>query len=180
MASERAIQILYEEIARYRVKAVSGTYFIHKSKLRDILSASRIKDAVDELECGVSDRIGLATKIYSEGIITFAILIWMQRADAITVFRNHEFLDSRLPIHETHAREIAPEFGTSFATEYQWQFLPYVFRKDMCDHHREIRETNVIFPFLDSVEMIGEGSFGEVSKVQIPTSLQEFLPGTVS
>ncbi len=177
MASRTIIEGLYSQIESHRVRSVSGKFFIQQSKVREIFTPV-IARAVDELICDAHERVGLAKKIKQEGTTTFAILVWMRRADSIVRFRNHECLDDKLPLHEERACEIAPEFGLSFAREYQWQFLPYFFKRDMCDYHREINEVGMIFPFV-KVEHIAEGGFGEVSKLMISTSLQEFFHSTV-
>lgn len=103
----------------------------------------------------------------------------MKREVAIIDFRNHDALDASLPLHEDRAAEIAPDFGRGLAREIQWQFLPYVFRSDMCDHHRVIDNDNVILPFLKQ-EPLMEGGFSDVYKVTVLSSQQEFFSKEVS
>ncbi|EUC47623.1 hypothetical protein COCMIDRAFT_3418 [Bipolaris oryzae ATCC 44560] len=169
------LETLYQEIEKNRSRSVSGTYFICAEKIRSIFSLDKVELAIQELDCDPHERIGLANKIHQEGIVVFAILVWMRRSGNIVKFREHDCLDTQLPIPETRAQQIVPEFGLSFAREIQWQFLPYVFKKDMCDYHRYIHEANVIFPFVGEAEKIGQGGFGEVTRIQIPTNLQELF-----
>jgi len=179
MASRTIFEELYSQIERGRVRVVSGKYFIQQSRVREIFTPENIELAVAELICDAHERVGLAKKIQQEGTIVFAILVWMRKADFIVSFRNHECLDSKLPLHEARAQEIAEDFGLSFAREYQWQFLPYVFKEDMCDYHRQIDDVGMIFPFIGQVEHIAEGGFGQISRLTIPASLQEFFPNAV-
>jgi hypothetical protein len=179
MAARRIIEELYSQIERDRVRSVSGRYFIEQYKVREIFTADKIELAVSELVVDAHELVGLAKKIQQEGIIVFAILVWMRRPDYIVRFRNHECLNGKLPLHEARAQEIAPEFGLSFAREYQWEFLPYLFKEDMCDHHCQIDDLGVIFPFTGEVGDPIEGGFGQVSKLTIPTSLQRFFSTTV-
>jgi hypothetical protein len=179
MSSKPTINWLRGQIEQHRTKAVTGQYFITKSEVRAIFKRPEIDLAVGELRCDTQDRVGLATKISAEGTITFAILIWMGREDLIALFRNHEALDSSLPLPETRAQKIAPEIGVSFSREYQWQFLPYVFKHDMCDYHRNI-DDDMLFPFIGEVEHVATGGYGEVSRVEILAPLQEFFPSQVN
>jgi hypothetical protein len=179
MTSTTTINGLYSLIEEKRMESVSGKYFITRAKVQEIFTAVKIDLAVGELDCDAPERLGLTNKIKEEGRVVFAILVWMRRADHIVGFRNHECLDSRLPLSENLARRIAPEFGASFAREYQWQFLPYVFDKDMRDYHRVIHESDRILPFIGKIEHIGEGGFGQVSKLTIPTSLQDLIDSKV-
>ncbi|KAF2133871.1 kinase-like protein [Dothidotthia symphoricarpi CBS 119687] len=172
-------ELLYQQLEESRVKSTSGVYFILPLKLRDILTPAQVDLAVQEINCEAHERIGLSRKLVEDGLVTFAILIWMRRTSAIVRFRDFECLDRKLPLDETKAREIAPEFGISFAREVQWQFLPYFFQSDMCDYHRHIHDAGMVFPFVGQVEDIGEGGFGKVTKLEIPASLQGFYRETV-
>ena len=179
MPSRATIDALYNRIEQDKVESVSGKYFIQESNLREIFTPAIIDRAVAELICDAPERLGLSKKIQQDGTIVFAILVSMGKADYIVSFRNHECLDRRLPISEELAKEVVPAFGVSFAREFQWQFLPYVFEQDMRDYHREVSEVGRIFPFVDPVEKIADGGFGEVTKSTIPTPLQYFFNSKV-
>jgi hypothetical protein len=178
MASRPTLDRLYSLIENSRERSISGKYFIRPSKVREIFKLARINSAVAELGCDAHERIGLAKKIQQEGMLVFAILVWMGRGDHIVKFRNHDCLDNKLPISEARARVIVPEFGLSFAQDFQWQFLPYFFRQDMSDHHCQIDDLGMIFPFIEETDPT-DGGHGQVSKVTIPTSLQELCPSSV-
>ena len=169
---------LWKSIDEKRRRSATGQYFLPSSDLRALFTKIRIESAVAELECAEHERIGLAAKIFEQGLTTFAILIWMKREVAIIDFRNHDALDASLPLHEDRAVQIACDFGKALAVEVQWQFLPYTLKHDMCDHHRIIDNNNTILPFLRQEPLI-EGGFGEISKVTVLSSQQEFFPEQV-
>jgi hypothetical protein len=172
-ASTKTVKELHSQIERKRVKSSSGQWFIPQATVRNIFSPDIIKDAVAELTCAPQDRLGLVDDIHRRGTITFAILVWMGRADSIVRFRTCECLDNQLPLlSEARAQEVSPEFGLSFVREYQWQFLPYTFEENM--HYREIPD-EVILPFVRE-EHVTDGGFGKISKLWIPFSMQNF-PG---
>lgn len=175
MAAKPTIERLYGQIERAKERSISGKYFIRPTRVRDILTPAAIELAVAEVNCDPHDRIGLGKKIELEGIFVFATLICMRRVDHIVAFRNHDCL--KLPVSEAKAELIAHEFGLSFAREYQWQFVPYYFKRDMNDHHYEIDELGMILPFVEEVDRV-DGGHGAVSKVTVPTSLQEFFSST--
>jgi len=176
MTSRPTIEWLYGQIEGAKERSISERYFIRPSRVRDIFTLATIERAVTELNCDTYDKVGLAKKIELEGVLVFAVLIYMRREDQIVAFRNHDCL--ALPVPEGKAVLIAPEFGVSFAREYQWQFIPYFFKRDMSEHHYEIDELGIIFPFIEEKNR-RDGGYGEVSELTIPASLQEFFPGMV-
>lgn len=152
----------------------SGHYFLPESNLKLIFTPENIEKAVEELDCAVLDRVGLAKKIHEKGTRVFAILIKNGLQDAIILFRNREILDSRLPFSEEIAKELTNDFGIALAREHQWQFLPYKFRRDMRDSCIEISDSGRILPFVGKSEIVADGGFGDVSRVNISPSQQEF------
>jgi hypothetical protein len=178
MAHGSSLEYLYSQIEHARVRSTSNRYFIQPSKVREIFNPQLIGSALAEIDCQDYDRIRLLEQIQHDGIITFAILVWMRRADFIVKFRNSDHLDSKLPIDERRAEDIASEVGLSFAREYQWEFLPYVFRKDMSDNHRKIYDLCLIFPFVDENDL-GEGGYGQISRLTLPSNMQEFFTNVV-
>jgi hypothetical protein len=102
----------------------------------------------------------------------------MRREDDIVKFRNHDALDYRLPLARNVAQDIMGDYGVSFADRYQWDLLPRIFPKNMWEHHWEYRSEEVL-PFVES-KYIAEGGFGEIHKVKILTSQQNFFPEEVS
>ena len=83
--------------------------------MREVFTRAKIVLTVDELIFHAHELVGLAKKMQQEGTTLFAILVRMRRADSIVIFRNHECLDSKLPLYEARAEEIVPGFGFSFA-----------------------------------------------------------------
>lgn len=179
MAKREHINGLYSQIAQNRFLSISGEHFTPPARIEEIFTEVRVKNAVAELVCETYERKGLAKKVFQEGRIVFAILIWMGKPDAIVTFRNHECLDHSLPLSEAKATVIVPDFGRSFACEFQWQFKPYLLKQHMSDQHCNIDDTGTIFPFVKE-QKVGEGGHGEISKIEIQTSCQELLHSTVS
>ncbi|KAH7110535.1 kinase-like domain-containing protein, partial [Dendryphion nanum] len=105
-------------------------------------------------------RLDVSSTIYSGRRQIFAILLWNHREEYITKFIEQRVSDNRLPLEKDLAQRIVPEFGESFALEWQWHFLPFTLDSDLQLHHGII-ENERIFPYLHE-ESIGEGTFGEV------------------
>jgi hypothetical protein len=179
MAIRETLRSLWTQIENNRLRSTSGQYFVPRSSLSTIFTPSAIEKAVAELKCEPEEHIGLAKAVQDEGIVTFAILVWIHQEDAIIMFRAHGALDDRLPLSEEPARLISPDFGATFAREAQWQFLPYIFRRNMANQHLEI-EAERILPFVRELEPQVVGGFGTVFKEEIYPSLQEFYPEKVS
>lgn len=95
--------------------------------------------------------------------------------DLITEFRKNEVLDAQLPLSGAVAKQIAGDFGIYFTRDYQRQFLPYKYLRDMRDYYRCINNSERILPFVSEPEFIAEGGFGDIFKVMIFNSQQEFV-----
>jgi hypothetical protein len=167
-------------IESHMVCSESGRYFLPKSYLSLIFNLEEIEKAVDEVGCPIDEKIGLAQEIYNHGARIFATLIKNGEEDLITEFRKHEVLNTDSPLDENLAKRIAGEFGVSFGREYQWQFLPYNFRQNMRDSCKNISHNGMIHPFVGEPEVVASGGFGEITKVKIFPSQQEFVPNKVS
>jgi hypothetical protein len=176
MASRETLQSIWKQIENNRVESTSGRYFVPPSSLAAIFTPLAISKAVAELKCEPVDRIGLAQAIQFDGTVTFAILVWMRVEDAIVEFRRHRCLDPSLPLHETTARKIAPNFGNTFCNEVQWEFRPYFFHRN---EDVEIRPTEIL-PFIQEVEPQKLGGFGAVAQLVVHPSLQDFYPRKVT
>lgn len=166
------ISSLWKAIDGKRQKSTMGGYFITNADQKAIFTRPAIESLVDELEFLPEQRFGLVKTLYESGITILAILVWMKETKSIIDFRKHSELDSRLPLDEKRAIRIAPTFGSSLAREVQWQFIPYFFKKDMCETHILIEEANIL-PFVKE-EHLGEGAFGAVYKMTLPSSQHEF------
>ena len=157
------------------VRSESLQFFLPDMYLDVIFTLDDIVKAVDELGCPFIEKTGLAQTIHEKGTRVFAILIKNGEEDLITEFRKHEALDAQLPLGETLAERIAGDFGISFARDHQRQFLPYRFLRDMRDYHRHINNSERILPFVGEPENVARGGFGDISKVAIFHSQQEFV-----
>ncbi|GAW19567.1 hypothetical protein ANO14919_090550 [Xylariales sp. No.14919] len=102
------------------------------------------------------------------------MLIYNDLQDCIVKFREHDTLDSRLPLSEDVAVNIAGEdVGRRLAQDFQWGFCPYTFPERMweCDC---IVQRKMVIPFI-STETIGSGASSIVSRVGISPSQQHFI-----
>jgi hypothetical protein len=179
MKSRPTVNRLRDQLEKKALKSVeTKRLFIPPTVSHSVFTEQDIILAVRELDCEEHDKIGLASTIYNEGVVTFAILVWMRCEDYIVFFRNHEGFD-KLPMSEIRARMIAPDIGGSFAKEVQWQFIPYHFKADMCDYHRIIDDADTIFPFIGEVIHIATGGQGEISQLELVSSLQDLISSKV-
>lgn len=175
MANARStIESIRTQILNNMVRSESRHDFLPDSSLNTILTEKSVENAVEELNCRPDEKVGLAKRVFREGRKVFAILIWMKEEDQISTFRDRDSLDSRLPLHESYAEQIAPRFGIEFSRHVQWMFLPFVFSADMVENHRNI-DDNRILPFITNGQDVGRGSFGDVFKVGIHPSQQTLL-----
>jgi hypothetical protein len=177
MSQTSITEELYARLEKARIKSESTKYFIPPDSVKEILTRPNIERCVAENIPIANERIGLSEKIEEDGVTVFAILLWMRRVSSIIRFRSHDCLDNRLPLDEGRAVEVVPGFGLTFAQEIQWQFLPYRFKKDMCNYHQTL-QTCRILPFVQRND-VKEGHFGEVCRVQVVTGLQEFIESKV-
>ena len=173
-ARKETIRFLKRQVEGKMVQAESRHSFLPDLYLHIIFTLGDIRKAVDELECPIVEKTGLAQTIYTKGTRVFAILVKHGEEDLITEFRKHEVLDAQLPLGEALAERIAGEFGVSFARDHQRQFLPYHFPRDMRDYHRHINDSERILPFVGEPQVVASGGFGDVSKVTVFNSQQEF------
>ncbi|KAG8527748.1 uncharacterized protein KY384_007902 [Bacidia gigantensis] len=176
MSSKKdTIRFMKRQIESGMILSESGRYFLPDFALESIFTIQNIERAVNELHCDAHERIGLARKIFEEAVRTFAILVRCGEEYSIISFREHGVTDSSLPLSEECAVRITGEFGAIFASEYQWQFLPFVFRKEMSEFHTQINKRRIL-PYLDASQYISGGASGDVSRVQLFPLLQQFMP----
>jgi hypothetical protein len=174
MTSRATIDALRLQIGNIRCQSMDTRPFVPKVLLQHIFTPQTIAKAVAELNCAPEDRIDLQDAIQREGIVTFAILIWMRREDTVVAFRMRECLDI-IALTQDSVVAIAPSFGLEFVREHSWHFRPHFFHKG---DNLEIDERKVL-PFLREVGQTEEGGFGAVSKVEVHHLLQDFYPGSV-
>ena len=178
-SSKDTTRLLKRQIESNMVLSESGRHFLPEFSLERIFTIDNIERAVRELKCAAYERIGLAQKIFGEAIRVFAILIKCGEEQSIISFREHGVLDNSLPLSQECATQVLGDFGSTFALEYQWQFLPFKFRKEMSEFPTSINDKRIL-PFLDTSESVSSIGFGDVSKVKIFPLLQEFVPTAVS
>ena len=174
MTSARSVRT---QMRNSMVKSISEHHFLPDASLSAILTLCAIENIVEELAYPADERIALSEKIFCEGRKVFAILLLMGEEASIVTFRNHNAFDHRLPFDENYAKEIAPDFGVPLAREFQWKVLPFHFKADMWQHHLEIEKARVL-PFVESKD-VATGGFGDIYKVTIYPSQQDFFPREV-
>lgn len=173
------IDALRDEIEANLVMSISQRRFLPMDKSRGIFTLPAVKDAVQELDCKREDRINLANTIYHNGRVLFAMLIDNWKEDLIVDFRKHGVLDNQLPLDQARAQEIVgPAIAHRLVSEVQWKFLPFVFPERMWECQLYIPDP-MILPFV-SCEQIGFGAFGEVDRIGISPSQQNFSDKRVS
>lgn len=158
------------EKRRHSVCDSEDSFFYIFEELRDIITDSII---IDLLSFNTSDHAAesVVKTIRQDGPRLFCILAIMGQVNQIKNFLAHDVLDNRLPIRdETELEEIAPSLGHHFFTKYQWEFFPFMFRKD---RGHLILSQNITLP-LTSNEELAEGSGGIVSIMKIPALTQDF------
>lgn len=167
------IGALRRRIEESLVTSISKQRFLPRDRLHAIFDLHAIKSAVQALTCGPDQRIKLVDTIHNDCKAVFAMLMYNRLENYIVDFRRHGFLDSQLPLTKERAEEITDsEIGPRLALDFQWMFLPYVFRKSMLECSHRIAE-GYILPYI-TAEQIGTGAFGDVDKVAIPASQHEF------
>lgn len=173
------IGALRERIEVNLVTSISERRYLPIDKSREIFTLPAIQDALQELNCKVEDRINLANTIYHNGRALFAMLIDIWQEDLIVEFRKHGVLDHRLPLDKAEAQKIVgPVIAHRLVSEVQWKFLPFVFPERMWECQLCLQDP-MILPFV-SCERIGFGAFGEVEKIGISPSQQNFSDKRVS
>ena len=177
-STKDTVRSLKRQIESQMIRSESGRFFLPDFFLSTIFTLDNVNRAVGELECLPYERIGLVGKIHSEALRLFAILIRCGEEDTIITFQEHGVSDSSLPLSEERAIRIAGPFGRSFASDHQWQFLPFRFHKEMSNYPTYI-DTRIILPFLEGSQDVAEGGFGDISRVGIFPLLQDFAPNTV-
>ena len=178
-ARKETIRYLKRQVEGKMVQSESRHSFLPELYLHMIFTFADVKKAVDELECPIVEKTGLAQTIHGKGTRVFAILVMHGEEDLIAEFRKHEVLDAQLPLSEALAERIAGDFGVAFARDHQRQFLAYKFPRDMRDYHRQINDSERILPFVGEPQVVASGGFGDISKVTIFNSQQEFLDNKV-
>ena len=177
-ATNGVIRHLKRQIESNMVQSESGHLFLPGKMLLSIFNIENIEEAVKEIQLAPPDRLGLAHYILDSAIRIFAILIKCGEEHSINVFRLHDIIDSQLPLAKESLVQKLGDFGSQFTSEYQWQFLPFIFRKNMSTRRTYI-DSKRILPFLPSHSPMMQGGFGDVSRVQIYSSLQDFIHTTV-
>ncbi|KAI3400686.1 hypothetical protein diail_2398 [Diaporthe ilicicola] len=167
------IEALREQIEDSLVTSISERRFLPIDKVGEIFTLSAVKDAVQELNCQPEHRINLAETIHDDGKAVFAMLIDMWQEDLIIHFREHGVLDEQFPLDTIRAQEIVgPGIARRLVSEVQWKFLPYVFPERMWECRAHIADQRIL-PFV-SRKKIGSGAFGEVEKISVYPSQQNF------
>ncbi|KAF2808304.1 kinase-like protein [Mytilinidion resinicola] len=161
---------LWGSLQRKRQLTFDHQYYFGNHVIDSLFAMEDIAAAVAEFIPDEGARFDIGSTIFRMGRQTFAILLWNHEEESITKFIEHRVLDGRLPLEKSLAERIVPDFGESFALEWQWHFLPFTLDSDLQLHHG-IVEHERIFPYVYQ-ESIGEGAFGEVLLTAVDSSQQ--------
>lgn len=175
VVQKESIKFLKRQIESKMMQSESHQIFFPELYLEIIFTLNNIRKAVDELKCPIVEKTDLAQTIYDKGTRMFAILIKNEKENLITEFRKHEVLDAQLFLSEALAKQIAGDFDISLVLDYQRQFLPYKFPRDMRNYHKYIDDNKRILPFINEQRNIVRDGFDDIYKVTILHSQQEFV-----
>ncbi|KAA8903438.1 kinase-like domain-containing protein [Sphaerosporella brunnea] len=178
MGGTVTVDKLRRQIEKLRIRSTNDRYFVSPRDLKNLFTREVIAEVL--VECAVEEyqRPKITSRIFTEGRVVLAILIWKKWQHKLMSFVEHNALDNELPLDVERAKKIAETFGWDFAKNVQWEFLPRALEKEMSGYHCYFREEEIL-PFIDEV-WLGEGGFGEVWKMSVLPSLQTFFPETAS
>ena len=172
---ETALNSLRTQIAGLRQISASKRWFVDPQDLQKILTEDLVTRVVRECSYPEHDRPDIVKTILQEGSKTFAILLQIEKQDAMTSFIHHGELDGRLPTDETRISSIASHISKAFCA-IQWEFLPHVFQRN---RHCHIRD-DVILPFTQETRLHElEGGFGDIFEISIVHSMQNLVSDKV-
>ena len=147
--------------------------FVPEGTLENIMSTESIRAELRRSGARIYEEPETIEIIRQGGIKTFAILVYIYKADRVANFIENEQLqkdgiDSKLPYSSRADLKRMLPLGNDAAEffEKQWEFTAPVFRR-RAGHRCLYEET--IFPFLES-ERLGEGGFGIVYKEKLHES----------
>jgi hypothetical protein len=172
-ATRPTLASLWIQLQNSYVETIDRRSFVPPTSLAAIFTSPAIEAAIAELSCAAEDRIGLVDAIRGIGTPTFAILVWMKQPDLVVAFRRKRCLD-RLPLDEETARGAAGDYAPTFLRQ-QWEFIPFYFRNG-----QDVEIGREILPFVRSLGPLTPGGFGDIEKLEIHPSLQDFAPHDVS
>ncbi len=105
---------LRASIKNLRQRSASKRYILDSKYLKEILTKDAIAEVVDG--CILQEHLcmKIVGDIFQKGIITFAILSRIEKADAIFKFIERNELNGRLPMIETQVSEIIGNSAPGF------------------------------------------------------------------
>jgi len=172
---------LREQIEKRRNKSINGSYFINRDDIDALLTRTIIEETIKECvqDHAVPEHLEtvVVNRIFTEGKIVFGVLIWRKWLHKLMSFIEHNALDSQLPLEIEWAEQIAENVGWDFANNAQWEFLPRTLTKEMSGYHCSFRDEEIL-PFIHEMRL-GEGSFGEVSRMSVLPLSQTIFPDEV-
>jgi len=135
-----------------------------------LFSKDSIAKIIDGCQTAAQRRPFIVDKIFDEGVKTFAILPTIGAEEDIEHFIERGELDARLPLSDTTVQEVLKTKYAAFL-EIQWEFIPYRFARG----HRLLRDKHIL-PITKETRLSElDGSFGAISRIEIPSSMQHFV-----
>jgi serine/threonine protein kinase len=168
---------LMEERRRWRI-VTNGRNFIPQHRIDAILTNESLSKALLECELEPHELYQAKKSVLEGGGKTFAILILIGAGKKIQSCIEHSLdynLDVRLPLSYLDIRECLGDAADDFDLR-QWELIAPVFDEEK--GHRCLKE-GTLLPYMSEVRCSGQGSFGTIYEVVIPTSHIKALSGAV-
>ena len=157
------------QIQKHRRASASRRRYIDAASLPSLFAKVDMTKVCKE--CGVPEHNchEYGKKILQSGYIIFAILLSIAQEGKMIQFIEHRVHNDRLPLSKETLEEITPDIANEFS-EAQWTFKPFVLDRG----HQEI-DRNFIIPYDESTHLSDlDGSYGDIYKVTLLTSMQKF------
>jgi len=167
-----------DQITRLRVKNADDKRFVLEGSLASCLPREKVANILREDSNIEPYLITEMTDIIDRGARkVFAILILIQKITDITRFVEHHLhsnrtLDEQLPFTKFELRTIfsRDQLRSELFEEFQWEFVAPVFRQRLS---HQIFPKEIRLPFMEN-QKLGEGGFGQVFRVVIPSGHHDF------
>ncbi len=175
-----------EELEELDIRNYEQKSFVPHHELRCLLDERKVTELIQAVseqgKIQVYQQHEVVSVILDSGLRLFATLLSLSRPEMMLKFVKtdhftHPHLDSRLPMskHDLNIILGDEKIGARFYRN-QWRFLAPFFCADQS--HREL-EDETILPFIEC-HPVGEGGFGEISKLSLIGSHQGLVPESKS
>lgn len=170
---------LLDELVRKGQKGHLGGVFYADDDIRKVMEPSAVRNALTDRNAGDDCKIephyieSAVKAICRDGHKVFAVLVYIRKTRFIGHFVKDNYLDPMLPFPERTLLKIIGEQTTALLFfNDQWKFAPPVFNESV--FARSLPKPTIL-PFTkDKLITGGEGAFGIVSEIEMPSSHHDF------